>query len=157
LQAGSGQHSRAYKKVDPAIRDWYAERAVEHKWRLEVLEHQITTGLHRRVGAAPNNLEERLSEDGAALARSVAKDPLVFDFLGLTKEVEELAMEEAMTQRMSQTLAEFGRGLAFYGRQHHLDAHGVSTSTFSWCMSRLTALWSWSLSPGSSGLSIWAS
>ncbi|WP_235036205.1 DUF1016 N-terminal domain-containing protein [Arthrobacter sp. 18067] len=59
------------KLKDPVIRDWYAERAVEHKWRLEVLEHQITTGLHRRVGAAPNNLEERLSEDGAALARSV--------------------------------------------------------------------------------------
>jgi predicted nuclease of restriction endonuclease-like (RecB) superfamily len=112
------------KLKDPAIRDWYAERAVEHKWRLEVLEHQITTGLHRRVGAAPNNLEKHLSEDGAALARSVAKDPLVFDFLGLTKEVEELAMEEAMTQRMSQTLAEFGRGFAFYGRQYHLDAHG---------------------------------
>lgn len=104
--------------------DWYAERAGEHKWRLEVLEHQITTGLHRRVGAAPNNLEERLSEDGAVLARSVAKDPLVFDFLGLTKEVEELAMEEAMTQRMSQTLAEFGRGFAFNGRQYHLDVQG---------------------------------
>jgi predicted nuclease of restriction endonuclease-like (RecB) superfamily len=112
------------KLKDPEIRNWYAERAGEHNWRLEVLEHQITTGLHRRAGAAPNNLEERLSEDGAALARSVAKDPLVFDFLGLTKEVEELAMEEAMTQRMSQTLAEFGRGFAFYGRQFHLDVQG---------------------------------
>lgn len=44
------------------------------------------------------------------LARSIAKDPLVFDFLGLTKEVEELA--------------EFGRGFAFYGRQYHLDVQG---------------------------------
>lgn len=49
------------KLKDPVIRDWYAELAVEHKWRLEVLEHQITTGLHLRLGAAPNNLEERLS------------------------------------------------------------------------------------------------
>jgi predicted nuclease of restriction endonuclease-like (RecB) superfamily len=112
------------KLKDPEIRNWYAEQARELNWRLEVLEHQITTGLHRRAGAAPNNLGERLAEDGAALARSVAKDPLVFDFLGLTKEVEELAMEEAMTQRMSQTLAEFGRGFAFYGRQFHLDAQG---------------------------------
>lgn len=31
---------------------------------------------------------------------------------------------EPMTQRMSQTLAEFGRGFAFYGRQFHLDAQG---------------------------------
>ncbi len=112
------------KLKDPEIRNWYAEQSRELNWRLEVLEHQITTELHRRAGAAPNNLRERLAEDEAALARSVAKDPLVFDFLGLTKEVEELAMEEAMTQRMSQTLAEFGRGFAFYGRQFHLDAQG---------------------------------
>jgi predicted nuclease of restriction endonuclease-like (RecB) superfamily len=31
----------------------------------------------------------------------VAKDPLVLDFLGLTKEAKELAIEEAMTLRMS--------------------------------------------------------
>jgi predicted nuclease of restriction endonuclease-like (RecB) superfamily len=112
------------KVKDPAVRDWYAERAVEQNWRLQVLEHQIATGLHRRVGAAPNNLEARLPSDGAELAQNVAKDPLVLDFLGLTTETEELAIEEAMTQRMSQTLAEFGRGFAFYGRQYHLDVEG---------------------------------
>lgn len=112
------------KLKDPAVRDWYAARAVEQNWKLSVLEHQIATGLHRRVGAAPNNLEARLPSDGAELAQNVAKDPLVLDFLGLTTEAEELAIEEAMTQRMSQTLAEFGRGFAFYGRQFHLDVEG---------------------------------
>lgn len=112
------------KLKDPELRDWYAESAVEHNWKLEVLEHQIATGLHRRLGAAPNNLEERLPGDGAELARHVAKDPLVLDFLGLTSEAQELAIEQAMTQRMSQTLAEFGRGFAFYGRQYHLDVEG---------------------------------
>lgn len=112
------------KLKDPAVRDWYTEKAVEQKWRLEVLQHQIATGLHRRIGAAPNNLEARLPHEGGELARNVAKDPLVLDFLGLTTEAEELAIEEAMTQRMSQTLAEFGRGFAFYGRQYHLDVEG---------------------------------
>lgn len=74
------------KLKDPEIRDWYAERAREHNWKLEVLEHQIATELHRRLGAAPNNLEARLPEDGAELARHVAKDLLVLDFLGLTAE-----------------------------------------------------------------------
>lgn len=41
------------------------------------------------------------------MAQNVAKDPLVLDFLGLTTEAEEMAIEEAMTQRMSQTLAAF--------------------------------------------------
>lgn len=112
------------KLKDSEVRDWYAERALEHNWKLEVLEHQIATALHRRIGAAPNNLEARLPSEGAELARNVAKDPLVLDFLGLTTEAEELAIEEAMTQRMSQTLAEFGRGFAFYGRQSHLDVEG---------------------------------
>ena len=38
------------KLKDPELRDWYAETAVEHNWKLEVLEHQIATGLHRRLG-----------------------------------------------------------------------------------------------------------
>ena len=29
-----------------------------------------------------------------------------------------------MTRRMSQTLAEFGPGFAFYGRRYHLDVEG---------------------------------
>jgi hypothetical protein len=49
---------------------------------------------------------------------------LVLDFLGLTAEAQELAIEEEMTQRMTQTLAEFGRGFAFYSRQYHLDVEG---------------------------------
>lgn len=112
------------KLKDPALRDWYAARAAEHGWKLPVLEHQIQTKLHTRIGMAPNNLEARLPGEGSVLADEVAKDPLVLDFLGLTKEAEELAIEEAMTLRMSQTLAEFGRGFAFYGRQYHLDLDG---------------------------------
>jgi len=33
-------------------------------------------------------------------------------------------MEEAMTLRIAQTLAEFGQGFAFVGRQYHLDVDG---------------------------------
>lgn len=81
-------------------------RATEHGWSVAVLEHQILSSLHTRTGAAPNNLEARLAGEGSALAREIAKDPLVLDFLGLTEEAEEHAIEEAMTLRMSQTLAD---------------------------------------------------
>lgn len=106
------------------LRQWYAARAVRNGWTLAVLEHQIATRLHERTGAAPNNLAERLPADGADLAQKVVKDPLVLDFLGIGEEAEERALEEAMTLRMSQTLAEFGEGFAFYGRQYHLDLDG---------------------------------
>ncbi|UVJ39469.1 YhcG family protein [Arthrobacter sp. CJ23] len=109
---------------DQGLRQWYASRAVLHGWSVAVLEHQILTGLHTRNGSAPNNFEARLPGGGADLAGEVAKDPLVLDFLGLTEEAQEHAIEEAMTLRMAQTLAEFGPGFAFVGRQYHLDVDG---------------------------------
>ena len=130
VQTPSGQLSWSHNvallhKLDEQdLRQWYARRAVQHGWSLAVLEHQIRTQLHAREGAAPNNLESRLPTEGTDLAREVAKDPLIFDFLGLTAEAQEHALEEAMTLRLSQTLAEFGDGFAFVGRQYHLDIDG---------------------------------
>lgn len=112
------------KLDDQEIRRWYASRAVQHGWSVAVLEHQIRTSLHTRTGAAPNNLEARLPGEGTDLAREVAKDPLVLDFLGLTEDAQEHAMEEAMTLRLAQTLAEFGQGFAFVGRQYHFEVDG---------------------------------
>lgn len=130
VQTPSGQLSWSHnvtllnKVSDHDLRRWYASKAVQHGWSVAALEHQIFTGLHTRTGAAPNNLEARLPGEGSDLARAVAKDPLVLDFLGLTDEAQEHAIEEAMTLRMAQTLAEFGPGFAFVGRQYHLDVDG---------------------------------
>lgn len=130
VQTPSGQLSWSHnvallsKLDDHELRQWYAAKAAGHGWSVAVLEHQILTRLHTRSGAAPNNLEARLPGEGTDLAREVAKDPLVLDFLGLTEDAQEHAIEEAMTLRMAQTLAEFGPGFAFIGRQYHLDVDG---------------------------------
>lgn len=130
VQSVSGQLSWSHnvallnKLDDHELRRWYAASAVRHGWSVAVLEHQIRTSLHARTGVAPNNLEARLPGEGTDLAIEVAKDPLVLDFLGLTEESREHAMEEAMTVRLAQTLAEFGPGFAFVGRQYHLDIDG---------------------------------
>lgn len=130
VQSVSGQLSWSHnvallnKLDDHELRRWYAASAVRHGWSVAVLEHQIRTSLHARTGVAPNNLEARLPGEGTDLAMEVAKDPLVLDFLGLTEESREHAIEEAMTVRLAQTLAEFGPGFAFVGRQYHLDIDG---------------------------------
>ncbi|MDQ0093045.1 putative nuclease of restriction endonuclease-like (RecB) superfamily [Paeniglutamicibacter psychrophenolicus] len=112
---------------------------------MAVLEHQILTSLHTRTGAAPNNLEARLPGEGTDLAREVAKDPLVLDFLRLTEDAREHAVEETMTLRLSQTLAEFGPGFAFVGRQYHLDVDGEDFFVDCCCTTcRRTATWWWS-------------
>lgn len=103
VQTPSGQLSWSHnvallnKVDDQELRRWYASGAVQHGWSVAVLEHQIRSSLHTRTGAAPNNLEARLPGEGTDLAREVAKDPLVLDFLGLTEDAQEHALEEAMT------------------------------------------------------------
>ncbi len=74
--------------------------------------------------AALNSSSAAHNDTGTVRARVRAKDPLVLDFLGLASEAEKLAIEEVMTQRMTQTLAELGRGFVFYGRQYQLDVEG---------------------------------
>ncbi|WP_345148253.1 DUF1016 N-terminal domain-containing protein [Arthrobacter ginkgonis] len=77
---------------DRTLREWSASRALQHGWSLSVLEHQIASKLHEREGSAPNNLEARLPKEGSDLAREVAKDPLVLDFLGLDGAAQPLAV-----------------------------------------------------------------
>lgn len=109
---------------DPGLRDWYAERDAVNGWSRQVLEHHIGTGLHRRIGAAPTNFDDHLETVDADQAREIVKDPYVFDFLDLTERSRERAIETALTERLQDTLAEFGPGYTFAGRQVHFAVDG---------------------------------
>jgi predicted nuclease of restriction endonuclease-like (RecB) superfamily len=109
------------KISDPSARDWYAERAIHEAWSRLTLEMNIKDKLHLRVGAAPNNFQERLPEVHAALATQILKDPYYFDFLGLEKEAHEQDIESAMIRHITQFLLELGAGFAFIGRQFRLE------------------------------------
>lgn len=111
------------KLDDRPLRDWYAEQAGEHGWSLAVLEHQIATRLHTRIAAAPSNFDQHLGA-AADAAQQLTKDPYVFDFLNLTAQQREHDLEQALVDRLQETLLEFGRGFAFVGRQVHLDVAG---------------------------------
>ena len=109
---------------DPALRDWYAHHDAANRWSRPVLEHHIATGLHRRTGAAPSNFADHLDPDDADQAQEIVKDPYVFDFLDLTERSRERAIEQALTDRLQETLAELGHGFAFVGRQVRFDVDG---------------------------------
>jgi predicted nuclease of restriction endonuclease-like (RecB) superfamily len=112
------------KLDDQATRDWYAAASVENGWSRAVLLNQIKNATHRRVGAAPSNFADRLEPAESELARELAKDPFVFDFLGLSGPVAERELEQALMDRIQQTLAELGRGFAFVGRQVRFEVDG---------------------------------
>ena len=106
---------------EPGLRAWYAAAAARYGWSRNVLEHQIMTGLHAREGAAPSNFATHLSEPDSELAQQLTRDPYVFDHLSLTGRVGERELEQALMDRLQQTLTAFGHGMAFVGRQHRLE------------------------------------
>lgn len=105
-------------------RDWYLAQAIEHQWSRNVLEMQIESQLHSRTGQAVTNFDTRLPQPQSDLARESLKDPYRFDFLGITHQSQERAIESALVQHVTQFLLELGAGFAFVGRQVLLDVGG---------------------------------
>jgi predicted nuclease of restriction endonuclease-like (RecB) superfamily len=112
------------KLTDQGDRDWYAAKAAENGWSRSVLELQIAGRLRDRFGAAPSNFVGQLPAPDSDLAQQLTKDPYVFDFLDLTQRTHERDVEQALMDRLQQTLMEFGRGFAFVGRQVHFEVEG---------------------------------
>lgn len=90
----------------------------------QVLMNMIMNKSMERTGAAPSNFTRSLSAPESELAQQSAKDPYVFEFLGLSGEVAERDLEQALMDRIVDTLRELGPGFAFVGRQVHFDVGG---------------------------------
>ena len=112
------------KLDDQAKRDWYAA-AARNGWSRDVLLNHIKNHSLERTGAAPSNFLDRLPEADSMLAQQIAKDPYMFDFLDLTEGAAERDFEQALTDRITHTLAELGAGFAFVGRQVHFEVDGT--------------------------------
>jgi len=101
-------------------RNWYAAKAVTEGWSRNVLEHFIKVDLRHQVGSAPTNFAAALDAPDSELAQDLVKDPYVFEHLAYVDRVEERTVEQALMDRLQDTLMEFGRGMAFVGRQVRL-------------------------------------
>ncbi|WP_066288124.1 PDDEXK nuclease domain-containing protein [Arthrobacter sp. B6] len=105
-------------------RDWYAAAAVQYGWSRNVLLNMMMNHSMERTGAAPSNFPRQLAAPDSELAQQMAKDPYNFDFLGLSGEIAERDLENALTSRITETLRELGPGFSFVGRQVHFDVYG---------------------------------
>lgn len=112
------------KLPGPETRRWYAAKAIEHNWSRNILVMQIETRLLERSGKAVTNFAANLPKPQSDLARESLKDPYRFDFLGLTNEAQERAVENALVKHVTEFLLELGAGFAFVGRQVLLDVGG---------------------------------
>lgn len=112
------------KNLGPGALRWYAAAAVEYGWSRNVLMNMIMNKSMERTGTAPSNFTRNLPSPESELAQQSAKDPYAFEFLGLSGDVAERDLEQALMDRIVDTLRELGPGFAFVGRQVHFDVEG---------------------------------
>jgi predicted nuclease of restriction endonuclease-like (RecB) superfamily len=108
---------------DPADRDWYASQAATIGWSRAMLEHHIKTRARRRFDAAPTNFDRTLDPGASELAQQLTRDPYLFDFLDVDTDAVERDVEQALVDRIIDTLREFGSGFSFVGRQVAFDVN----------------------------------
>ena len=105
--------------IDEAV--FYLNETLENNWSRDILDMQIGSDLYKRKGNAITNFSHSLPRHNSDLANQTLKDPYLFDFLTLKKDVDEKSIEEQLTKHITHFLLELGKGFAFIGRQYHLE------------------------------------
>ena len=110
------------KLKDKNIRIQYAKAAVKNGWSRSILEFQIKTKYHLRIGNSSNNFKT-LPNINSYLVNSIIKDPYIFDFLTLKEKYKEKELENAMIERIKDVLVELGKGFYFVGNQYKISTN----------------------------------
>ena len=109
------------KVKDPTERQWYIQKTTINGWSRSILTLQIESQLYQRQGNIDTNFATTLPQAQSDLVRETLKDPYIFDFLNLTEDAQERAVETALVKHIECFLLELGSGFAFVGRQVHLQ------------------------------------
>ena len=117
-----GHHTQLIQMVkDIDERLWYMQQTIEHGWSRSMLVFHIKQGDYERIGKAITNFKATLPPPQSDLAQAILKDPYLFDFLGLTNDIRERELENALLEHLREFLIELGSGFAFVGNQYRLE------------------------------------
>jgi predicted nuclease of restriction endonuclease-like (RecB) superfamily len=111
----SWTHYRILSRLETEpLRSRYAQHCIEGNWDTRTLQRNIKTQYIGRI------LEEDHPEIPAA--KQLIKDPYIFEFLGITKDVpsSENNIETALINHIQHFMMELGKGFAFVARQQHI-------------------------------------
>lgn len=111
-------------REDIITRFWYMRQSLENGWSKRILIHQIDLEVHKTQGKLPNNFKSHLPPPQSDMVRQIFKDEYIFDFLAQSAIRNEQALEENLTQYITEFLLALGKGFAFIGRQYHLEVGG---------------------------------
>lgn len=108
------------KIKDKDIREVYIKATIENGWSRNILDFQISSNYHKRIGNSVNNFKNSVSKDNSDLINNTLKDPYIFDFISLNNDYKEQELENKMIERIKNVLLEFGNGFSFVGSQYKL-------------------------------------
>ena len=108
------------KVKDPEARLWYIQQTIENGWSRNILTMQIESNLYQRQGNAIANFERTLPQPQSDLVKQIIKSPYNFDFLTLSRDVQERDLENALVDHIRDFLLELGVGFSFMGSQYPL-------------------------------------
>lgn len=109
------------KVKNKRIRKIYAEATLLNGWSRSILDFQIKTEYHLRIGNSYNNFSTSLPPLDSDLVNNTIKDPYIFDFLTLKENYKEKELENAMLERIKDVLIELGKGFCFVGNQYKIS------------------------------------
>ena len=101
-------------------RDWYAAAPSEHRWSRDVLAHQVEMGLAGR----PRHLAAALPHRTLSWASSWSATRTCSTTLCCPSRPRGREFEQALLDRLQQTLLAFGHGTTYVGRQVRFNGDG---------------------------------
>ena len=111
------------------VKDWqervfYMTQAAYQLWSVNILEHNIMSGLYKVQGKLPNNFKSALPEDLKPTALQVFKDEYLMDFMNLEETSDERKVEEEIVANIKDFILRMGKGFCFIGNQFRIELDG---------------------------------
>ena len=104
--------------VDKAI--FFVHKSLQNQWGRALLVNALSSDLYERQQSAQTNFDIALPSPESDLAKEYFHTPYNFEFTGLMEQYNEKQLKDALTDHITRTLIEFGRGFAFVGREYRL-------------------------------------
>lgn len=98
------------KLSDRSTHEWYIQKTIENGWSRSVLELQIETQVHLRVGPPRRTLTVPCRRHSPTWHATSSKTHNTFDFLGITDAANERTIEQGLVARLRDFLLELGVG-----------------------------------------------
>lgn len=105
---------------------YYAQESIAKGWNRDLLLNAIKLGMHETHSIPPtdNNFESTLPAVQSQYANEVFHSTYNLGFLGVTKPILELELENRLVEKIKLFLLELGKGFTFIGNQHTIEYNG---------------------------------